>query len=94
MDCETNDCEKEKRGCKGCYYDKLITNYTLQFKYVKEDRYLYYPISSTSLNDAIKEAEEFIEFTEKREGKVEKAYLNSTRIEKERAWERRINNDN
>jgi hypothetical protein len=23
-DCETNDCRKEKRGCKGCYYDKNI----------------------------------------------------------------------
>ena len=21
-DCETNDCRKEKRGCKGCYYDE------------------------------------------------------------------------
>ena len=21
MECETNDCRKEKRGCKGCYYD-------------------------------------------------------------------------
>ena len=20
-DCETNDCRKEKRGCKGCYYE-------------------------------------------------------------------------
>lgn len=20
MECETNDCRKEKRGCKGCYY--------------------------------------------------------------------------
>ena len=23
MNCETNDCRKEKRGCKGCYYDEL-----------------------------------------------------------------------
>ena len=22
MECETNDCRKEKRGCKGCYYHK------------------------------------------------------------------------
>lgn len=21
-DCETNDCRKEKRGCKGCFYDE------------------------------------------------------------------------
>ena len=21
-DCETNDCRKEKRGCKGCYYNE------------------------------------------------------------------------
>lgn len=21
MDCETNDCRKEKLGCKGCYYE-------------------------------------------------------------------------
>jgi hypothetical protein len=21
QDCETNDCRKEKRGCKGCYYE-------------------------------------------------------------------------
>lgn len=21
MSCETNDCRKEKRGCKGCYYE-------------------------------------------------------------------------
>ena len=26
MDCETNDCRKEKRGCKGCYYDKNFDN--------------------------------------------------------------------
>lgn len=24
MDCETNDCRKEKRGCKGCYYNKKV----------------------------------------------------------------------
>lgn len=23
-DCETNDCRKEKRGCKGCYYEENI----------------------------------------------------------------------
>ena len=22
MDCETNDCRKEKRGCKGCFFDE------------------------------------------------------------------------
>ena len=22
MECETNECQKEKRGCKGCYYNK------------------------------------------------------------------------
>lgn len=21
MDCETNDCQKEKRGCKGCFFE-------------------------------------------------------------------------
>ena len=26
MDCETNDCRKEKRGCKGCFYDKNFDN--------------------------------------------------------------------
>ena len=25
-DCETNDCRKEKRGCKGCFYDKNFDN--------------------------------------------------------------------
>lgn len=22
MNCETDDCRREKRGCKGCYYDE------------------------------------------------------------------------
>lgn len=22
MNCETNDCRKEKRGCKGCFYNE------------------------------------------------------------------------
>ena len=26
MDCETNDCRKEKRGCKGCYYNESEEN--------------------------------------------------------------------
>ena len=26
MDCETNDCRKEKMGCKGCFYDKNFDN--------------------------------------------------------------------
>ena len=36
MNCETNDCRKEKRGCKGCYYEnnelKAITTQYNAFK--------------------------------------------------------------
>lgn len=47
MDCETNDCRKEKRGCKGCYYEerKRINDLekTLQVldivNYVQSDNY-------------------------------------------------------
>ena len=82
--------EKKKEDVNGCYYDKdkKNTRYTLQFKYVKEDKYLYSPISATSLNEAIEEAKRDIEYLEKKEGKIERAYLNSTKIEKERIWKK------
>lgn len=34
-DCETNDCRKEKRGCKGCYYDKSEGN--MSYKNIDKD---------------------------------------------------------
>ena len=40
MDCETNDCNREKMTCKGCYYNeknenKNITNFAELGKYLK-----------------------------------------------------------
>lgn len=45
-DCETNDCRKEKRGCKGCYYenkniDKDIEILKEHIKELDEEKVLY-----------------------------------------------------
>lgn len=65
-----------------------MIKYTLVYKLEKEDRFLYCPISATTLDEAIEETKRSIEYTEKRDGKIEKAYINSTKIEKVKVWER------
>lgn len=44
-----------------------MTKYTLKFRYAHETRYLYLPLSSETLEEAIQETKYFIEDTEQRE---------------------------
>lgn len=37
MNCETNDCRKEKRGCKGCYYNKSADEMFEELGYKKNE---------------------------------------------------------
>jgi hypothetical protein len=63
MNCETNDCRREKRGCKGCYYDELQkdliehekTSFEFQELYIKTNLEL-----KTYKKIAEKLAEEYI----------------------------------
>lgn len=44
MDCETNDCRKEKRGCKGCYYYEkkdIIEAYNKLLERIKKENGVY-----------------------------------------------------
>ena len=41
MECETNDCRKEKRGCKGCYYNKTADEMFEELGYKKEEHHYF-----------------------------------------------------
>ena len=69
-----------------------MTKYTLKFRYAHETRYLYLPLSSETLDEAIQETKYFIEDTEQREYKEEKykvveAYIEKHIESKEIVWE-------
>ena len=69
-----------------------MTKYTLKFRYAHETRYLYLPLSSRTLEEAIQETKYFIEDTEQREYKEEKykvveAYIEKHIESKEIVWE-------
>ena len=69
-----------------------MTKYTLKFRYAHETRYLYLPLSSETLEEAIQETKYFIEDTEQREYKEEKykvveAYIEKHIESKEIVWE-------
>ena len=59
-----------------------MTKYTLKFRYAHETRYLYLPLSSETLEEAIQETKYFIEDTEQREYKEEKYKVSEAYIEK------------
>lgn len=59
-----------------------MTKYTLKFRYAHETRYLYLPLSSETLEEAIQETKYFIEDTEQREYKEEKYKVVEAYIEK------------
>lgn len=70
-----------------------MNKYVLKYKLQKENRYLYCPISSTTLEEAIKEAKEFIEYSKNRgfkedKGKYEvaEAYIEKHIESKEIVW--------
>lgn len=67
-----------------------MTKYTLKFKYAHETRYLYLPLSSETLEEAIKETKYFIEDTEKigyiRKYEISEAYIEKHIESKEIVW--------
>lgn len=72
-----------------------MTKYTLKFRYAHETRYLYLPLSSETLEEAIEEAKEFIEYSKNRgfkedKGKYEisEAYIEKHIESKEIVWEK------
>ena len=72
-----------------------MTKYTLKFRYAHETRYLYLPLSSETLEEAIQETKYFIEDTEQREYKEEKykvveAYIEKYIESKEIVWEMEV----
>ena len=73
-----------------------MTKYTLKFRYAHENRYLYLPLSSETLEEAIQETKYFIEDTEQRtlidltakerKYKVSEAYIEKHIESKEIVW--------
>ena len=73
-----------------------MTKYTLKFRYAHENRYLYLPLSSETLEEAIQEVKYFIEDTEQKEYinqngdrgkyKVVEAYIEKHIERKEIVW--------
>ena len=67
-----------------------MTKYTLKFRYAHETRYLYLPLSSETLEEAIQETKYFIEDTEQRgyeeKYKVVEAYIEKHIESKEIVW--------
>jgi hypothetical protein len=67
-----------------------MTKYTLKFRYAHETRYLYLPLSSETLEEAIQETKYFIEDTEQRgyeeKYKVSEAYIEKYIESKEIVW--------
>lgn len=59
-----------------------MTKYTLKFRYAHDSKYLYLPLSSETLEEAIQETKYFIEDTEQREYKEEKYKVAEAYIEK------------
>lgn len=74
-----------------------MTKYTLKFRYAHETIYLYLPLSSETLEEAIQETKYFIEDTEQREYislngdrekyKVVEAYIEKHIERKEIVWQ-------
>ena len=77
-----------------------MTKYTLKFRYAHENRYLYLPLSSETLEEAIQETKYFIEDlenivytdlkTRKDKYKVVEAYIEKHIESKEIVWEREV----
>lgn len=77
-----------------------MTKYTLKFRYAHETRYLYLPLSSETLEEAIKETKYCIEDlenivytdlkTRKDKYKVAEAYIEKHIESKEIVWEREV----
>ena len=70
-----------------------MIKYILKFKYAHETIYLYLPLSSETLEEAIQETKYFIEDTEQREYKEEKykvveAYIEKHIERKEIVWKK------
>jgi hypothetical protein len=73
-----------------------MTKYTLKFRYAHETRYLYLPLSSETLEEAIQETKYFIEDlenivytdlkTRKEKYKVVEAYIEKHIESKEIVW--------
>ena len=67
-----------------------MTKYTLKFRYAHETRYLYLPLSSETLEEAIQETKYFIEDIEQRgyieNYKVSEAYIEKHIESKEIVW--------
>lgn len=80
-----------------------MTKYTLKFRYAHETIYLYLPLSSETLEEAIQETKYFIEDTEQRtlidlrnkeeKYKVVEAYIEKHIERKEIVWEREVKNN-
>lgn len=68
-----------------------MTKYTLKFRYAHETIYLYLPLSSETLEEAIQETKYFIEDTEQRgyeeKYKVVEAYIEKHIERKEIVWQ-------
>lgn len=67
-----------------------MTKYTLKFRYAHDSKYLYLPLSSETLEEAIQETKYFIEDTEQRgyeeKYKVVEAYIEKHIESKEIVW--------
>ena len=67
-----------------------MTKYTLKFRYAHENRYLYLPLSSETLEEAIQETKYFIEDIETKykveKYKVVEAYIEKHIESKEIVW--------
>ena len=68
-----------------------MTKYTLKFRYAHENRYLYLPLSSETLEEAIQETKYCIEDIEQIKGfsgkyKVSEAYIEKHIESKEIVW--------
>ena len=63
-----------------------MTKYTLKFRYAHENRYLYIPLSSETLEKAIEETKYFIEDMKQLGRETSEAYIEKHIESKEIVW--------